>query len=161
MSATEANPHVTGIKHLAFAVQDADQALARWRRLLPVGADARVVDWPKSRTRVAIFLQGGVEFQLNASMDADGRFAAWIGAHGGEGLHHICYAVDDIGAAMARAVAHGARPRLCVACDALGPHPHPEGFVAFLEDAAAGTEVEFMQVYTAEELDRYRAVQGI
>lgn len=161
MNAAQPNPHVTGIKHLAFAVRDADAALAQWRRLLPVGADARVVDWPKSRTRVAIFLQGGVEFQLNASMDADGRFAAWIEARGDEGLHHICYAVDDIEAAMARAQANGARPRLCRACNALGPHPHPEGFVAFLEDAAAGTEVEFMQVYTPAELERYRAVQGI
>jgi methylmalonyl-CoA/ethylmalonyl-CoA epimerase len=159
--ADAANPHIVGLKHLAFAVADADAALARWRRLLPVGTDARVVDWAGSRTRVAIFLQGGVEFQLNASMDPDGRFATWIAARGGEGLHHICYAVDDIAAAMAHATGQGATAKLCRACNALGPHPHPEGFVAFLQDEAAGTEVEFMQVYTPAELERYKAVKGI
>lgn len=156
-----ANPHVTGIKHLAFAVRDADEALLRWRRLLSVGADARVVDWTGARTRVAIFTLGGTEFQLNASMDEDGRFATWIGERGGEGLHHICYAVDAIDAAMAHAIGHGARAKLCRACNVMGAHPHPEGFVAFLEDQAAGTEVEFMQVHTAAELARYRAVKDI
>lgn len=156
-----ANPHVIGLKHLAFAVADADEALARWRRLLPIGADARVLDWAGSRTRVAIFALGGTEFQLNASMDRDGRFAEWIAARGGEGLHHICYAVDAIDAAMTHAIGQGARAKPCRACNVTGAHPHPEGFVAFLEDQAAGTEVEFMQVYTAAELARYRAVNDI
>ncbi len=155
-----ANPHVIGLKHLAFAVHDADAALARWRRLMPIG-DARVLDWTGSRTRVAIFTLGGAEFQLNASMDADGRFATWIADRGNEGLHHICYAVDAINAAMAHAIGQGGRAKLCRACNVTGAHPHPEGFVAFLEDQAAGTEIEFMQVYTAEELARYRAVKDI
>lgn len=157
----EQNPHVLGLKHLAFAVTDADQALARWRRLMPIGDDARVVDWSGSRTRVAIFVLGGTEFQLNASMDAHGRFATWIGERGGEGLHHICYAVDAIDAAMEHSMGQGAHAKPCRACNVTGAHPHPEGFVAFLEDQAAGTEVEFMQVYTAEELARYRAVKDI
>ena len=35
-----------------------------------------------------------------------------------------------------------------------------KGFVAFLDDESAGTEIEFMQVYTKEELEKYK-VTGI
>ena len=41
-----------------------------------------------------------------------------------------------------------------------GSHPHPEGFVAFLDDEVSGTEIEFMQVYTAEELEKHK-ISGI
>jgi methylmalonyl-CoA/ethylmalonyl-CoA epimerase len=81
---------------------------------------------------------------------------------GGEGLHHICYAVDDIDKALAHAVASGAQLRGCKGCGGvMGSHPHPEGYVAFLDNDAGGVEIEFMQVYTPEELERYKAVQGI
>ena len=154
------NPEVTGIKHMAFAVRDAEAARGVYASLLgaPPGG---VVDWPGSRTRVAIFQLGGIEFQLCQSMDPEGRFDRWITARGAEGLHHICYAVADIGAALAHATAHGARLRECEACKVSGSHPHPEGHVAFLDDEAGGIEIEFMQVYTPEELERYKAVKGI
>lgn len=159
--AADANPGVVGIKHLAFAVRDAQKALAAFAQLLGAGAGARIVEYPKSRTRVALFTLGGVEFQLCESLDEDGRFSAWIRERGGEGLHHICYAVRDIDRALAHAGANGARLRPCKACGIAGSHPHPEGHVAFLDDEAAGIEIEFMQPYTPEEQERFRAVQGI
>ena len=94
-------------------------------------------------------------------MDADGRFSEWIRERGHEGLHHICYAVDDIDAALEHAQANGARLRICKACQVFGSHPHPEGFVAFLDNDAGGIEIELMQVYTPEELKEYQEVQGI
>lgn len=154
------NPNVRAIKHMAFAVRDADAALATYRRLLGVSSDAEVQEFAKSRNRVALFELGGVEYQLCQSMDAGGRFAAWIERHG-EGLHHICYAVDDIDHALEHARANGATLRECKACKVVGSHPHPEGWVAFLDDEAGGIEIEFMQVYTAEELERYASVQGV
>ncbi len=38
---------------------------------------------------------------------------------------------------------------------------HPEGWVAFLEQDVGGIEIEFMQLYTPEQLEEYKSVQGI
>jgi methylmalonyl-CoA/ethylmalonyl-CoA epimerase len=154
------NPNIVGIKHMAFAVRDAKAARATYARFLSVPEDAPIHEYQKSRNRVAIFNLGGIEYQLCESMDSDGRFARWIRKHG-EGLHHICYAVDDIGHALRHAETNGAKLRVCAACQVAGSHPHPEGYVAFLDNEAGGIEIEFMQVYTPEELARYQRVQGI
>jgi methylmalonyl-CoA/ethylmalonyl-CoA epimerase len=155
------NPHVTSIKHMAFAVRNAEAALSSYASFLGVAKDTHIHEYAKSRNRVALFELGGIEYQLCQSMDADGRYAKWIDARGGEGLHHVCYAVENIDHALAHAQKHGASLRICQSCQALGSHPHPEGYVAFLDNDAGGVEIEFMQVYTPEELAKYKAVQGI
>ncbi len=155
------NPNVIGIKHMAFAVKDVEQARAAYSRFLCVPEDAPIHDYAKSRNRVALFDLGGIEYQLCQSMDETGRFATWIRERGGEGLHHICYAVDDIDKALAHAQKHGGSLRECKPCKITGSHPHPEGYVAFLDNDAGGIEIEFMQVYTPEELAKYNAVKGI
>lgn len=138
---------ILSLKHLAFAVTDADTSLSAYQRLLDVGWDAQVKDYPKSRTRTALFRVGGVEFQLCQSLDADGRFAEWIDQRRGEGLHHICFEVDELDTALATAIASGATLKECRACRVIGKHVHPEGYIAFLQDQASGIEIEFMQVY--------------
>ncbi|PJF26905.1 MAG: methylmalonyl-CoA epimerase [Phototrophicales bacterium] len=149
------------IKHMAFAVKDAYAALKHYQDFLGVGLDAEVKDYPKSRNRVAIFNVGGVEYQLCQSLDEGGRFDAWIKERGGEGLHHICYAVPNIDEALAEAQAKGATLKECSACKVTGSHPHPEGWVAFLEQDTGGVEIEMMQVYTPEQLEEYNAIKGI
>ena len=161
MPAVSDNPNIIGIKHMAFAVRDVRKALETYARFLQVPADTEIVEFPKSRTRVALFHLGGIEYQLCESMDADGRFAAWVAERNAEGLHHICYEVDDIETALTYAEAQGAKLRMCKACQVEGAHPHPEGYVAFLDNDAGGIEIEFMQVYTPEELKKYEAYQGI
>ena len=156
----KSNPNVTGIKHMAFAVRSAEGTLKTYQQFLGVPKDTPIEEYPKSRNRVALFLLGGTEYQLCESMDADGRFASWI-VERGEGLHHICYEVADIDAALEHAEAHGASLRECKACKVTGSHPHPEGFVAFLDNDAGGVEIEFMQVYTPAELAEYEKVKGI
>ena len=153
--------NVQSIKHMAFAVRDAKAALATYAQFLGVAPETTIHEYPKSRTRVALFELGGIEYQLCESMDPDGRFNAWIDERGHEGLHHICYEVDDIDAALAHAQAQGAKLRICQACQVHGSHPHPEGWVAFLDDEAGGIEIEFMQVYTPEQLKEYEAYKGI
>lgn len=150
----------TYIKHMAFAVKDAYAALKTYQDLLGVGLDAKVEDYPKSRNRVALFNVGDVEYQLCQSLDAGGRFDTWIKARGYEGLHHICYAVPDIETALTEAQAKGATLKECSACKVKGSHVHPEGWVAFLDQEAGGIELELMQVYTPEQLEKYR-VGGI
>jgi methylmalonyl-CoA/ethylmalonyl-CoA epimerase len=154
------NPNVKGIKHMAFAVRSAEEALKAYAKYLGVPPDTKIMEYPKSRNRVALFNLGGIEYQLCQSMDPDGRFASWIERHG-EGLHHICYEVTDIDHALVHAQANGASLRTCKACGVAGSHPHPEGWVAFLDNEAGGIEIEFMQVYTPEELERYQTVKGV
>ncbi|MEL6151618.1 MAG: VOC family protein [Chloroflexota bacterium] len=149
------------IKHMAFAVKDAYAALKHYQDFLGAADNAEVKDFEKSRNRVAIFNVGDVEYQLCQSLDEGGRFDKWIKERGYEGLHHICYAVDDIDAALEEAQANGATLKECVACKVKGSHVHPEGWVAFLEQEAGGIELELMHVYTPEELEEYKAVKGI
>lgn len=155
------NPNVQGVQHMAFAVRDAAKALDAYARFLHVPADTEIKFFPKSKNRVALFFLGGIEYQLCESTVPDGRFAKWIDERGAEGLHHICYTVDNIDDALAHAQERGATLRICQACQVHGSHPHPEGWVAFLDDEAGGIEIEFMQVYTAEQLKEYEAYQGI
>lgn len=151
----------TYIKHMAFAVKDAHAALKTYQDYLGVGHNAKVQDYPKSRNRVALFNVGDVEYQLCQSLDEGGRFDSWIKERGYEGLHHICYAVPDIEKALEDAQKKGATLKECSACKVTGAHPHPEGWVAFLDQEAGGIELELMQVYTPEQLEEYKAYQGI
>ena len=161
MSTTSDNPNVKSIKHMAFAVRDAASALKAYSKYLHVPADTKVIEFGKSRNRVALFNLGGIEYQLCESMEADGRCAAWINQRNAEGLHHICYEVDDIEQALGHAKSEGAELRICKACGVYGSHPHPEGYVAFLDNDAGGIEIEFMQVYTPDELKKYEEFKGI
>lgn len=149
------------IKHMAFAVKDVDETLKTYQDLLGVGHDARVVEAKKARIKVAIFNVGDVEYQLNQSFDDDGRFSQWIAERGTEGLHHICYAVENIDTALEDAQSKGATLKECSSCKVTGSHPHPEGFVAFLDQQAGGIELELMQVYTPEELEEYKSIKGV
>lgn len=132
---------------MTFAVREVDASLAAYKRLLYVPDEVQVKDFSKSRNRAAVFDLGGIEFQLTQSMDTNGRFASWIAQRGHEGLHHICFAVENIDAALAEAQANGATLKECSACKVTGSHIHPEGWVAFLQDEVSGLEIEFMQVY--------------
>jgi methylmalonyl-CoA/ethylmalonyl-CoA epimerase len=131
---------------MAVAVKDVDAALEQYQRRLGI-EQARRLEWEKGRSREAHFQLGDVEIQLCQSLDPDGRFAQHIARHG-EGVQHICLAVDDIDQALQEALQDGATLKVCKACNAVGPHPHSEGYVAFLEgQAVPGFEIEFMQVY--------------
>ena len=152
---------MTYIKHMAFAVKSVDETLGRYQTLLGAGLDAKVVVAEKARMKVAIFNVGDVEYQLNESLDADGRFSQWIAERGTEGLHHICYAVPNIDTALEEAQGQGATLKECSSCKVSGSHPHPEGYVAFLEQETGGIELELMQVYTAAELEQYKSIRGI
>ena len=147
----------TGIKHIAMAVTDVDDALAGYQKYLGVGLDARRYDLDKSATREAHFNIGDVEFQLCQSKDPDGRFNEHIRDRG-QGVHHICFTVDDLNATVDEAVASGGVLKLCRSCNVVGVHEHPEGWIAFIErDQVPGLEIEYMQVYQDGEMpERFR-----
>lgn len=137
---------VNQIKHMAVAVEDVDAAVERYQAMLGVGEPKRA-DWPAGQSREAHFHWGEVEIQLCQSTDPEGRFAQHV-KRSGEGVQHICLAVDDIDQSIEHALAAGAKLKPCKACDKVGSHPHSEGWVAFFDgQAVPGFEIEFMQVY--------------
>lgn len=140
------------IKHMAFAVRDVDAALAAYKRILGVDASVQPRVLEKARSREAKFVLGDTEFQICQSLEPGGRFDSHIQKHG-EGLHHMCFTVDDINEAVQRAQENGATLLECRSCKVVGPHAHPEGHVAFLADGAVpGLSVEYMQEYGPDEM---------
>ena len=154
----EENKSMT-IKHMAFGVRSVENGLKEYQGLLNVSQEIKPVIWEKARTKVAVFFIGGVEFQLCESLEPDGKFKKWVDQYG-EGLQHICFEVKDIKQTLEHSKRNGAQLRICQACNVYGSHPHPEGFVAFIDDEASGIEIEFMQVYTSEELNQHN-IEGV
>ena len=87
---------ILGIKHMAFAVEEIESALNYYKKFIGVSESVKVIDMPKSRTRVAVFEIGGIEYQLCQSQDKKARFSSWIKQRGIGGLHHICYIVKNL-----------------------------------------------------------------
>ncbi len=112
MSVKSDNPNIKSIKHMAFAVRDAKEALSAYSKFLHVPTDTQIIDYPKSKNRVALFNLGGIEYQLCQSLEEGGRFDAWIKQRNAQGLHHICYEVENIDAALDHAKSQGAVDRL-------------------------------------------------
>jgi methylmalonyl-CoA/ethylmalonyl-CoA epimerase len=139
---------INAVLHVAIAVKDVDQALEMYQRFLGAPDDVEIIVFDKAKTREAHFALGGVRFQLCQSMVPDGRFTEYLRDHGGkEGLHHICFLVDDIHESLAESVRKGATLAPCRACHVAGPHKHSGGWVAFLKDHITDIEVEFLQRY--------------
>ena len=135
---------------MAFAVENIETTLAGYKKFLAVSQSIEIMDMPKSRVRVAVFEIGGIEYQLCQSLDKEGRFSKWIQEKGSGGLHHICYTVKNLDTTLSHLIQYGATLRECKACKVSGNHPHPEGFIAFLDNEVDGIEIELMQVYTSE-----------
>lgn len=94
------------LDHVALAVHDLDEALARFFRLYGVSPASREVVASQG-VEEAMLLVGGSQVQLLAPLGSDtpvGRFLA----RRGEGLHHLAFAVPDIEAALSHLKAEGA-----------------------------------------------------
>lgn len=134
-----------GIKHLAFAVQSVDAAAGAIKKIL--GIDPVFIKDTQAAYRVAKIMLGGEEFQFCSPLPGDTRFTSHMQRFG-EGLHHVCFSVEDIDGALAQAQSNGASLQMCVSCGVTGKHAHPEGYIAFLaDDSVPGIQIELMQVY--------------
>jgi methylmalonyl-CoA/ethylmalonyl-CoA epimerase len=148
---------ILGIKHMAIAVNNVDEALKQYQRFLGVSNEVEPMDLVKGGSREAHFDLGDVQIQLCQSYEPDHRFARHIAEHG-EGLHHMCLSVAGIERAVEQALAAGAKLKECSSCKITGIHEHSEGWICFLQgESVPGMEIEFMQVYKPDEVpERYR-----
>ncbi len=96
---------VLGLDHVGIAVRDPRQRLPLWAEALGLPLDrAEVVPTEGVRTWFLDF--GGGHIELLEPLSGDSPVARALEKRG-EGIHHLCLAVDDIAAALARLAAHG------------------------------------------------------
>ena len=140
---------VLRLHHLGILAADLDATLPFYREVLGLrGGEPH--DAPEHDIR-AIFLQGGGSaIELFAPLSADGPIARTL-AKRGPGLHHVCYEVIDIDAALEGCRAHDVR----LIDTAARPGLHAGWRVAFLHPSACGgvlTElVEIAELQSDEE----------
>ena len=134
------------IDHLGIAVRSIGDALAFYRDAL--GLDLKGTEAVEDQgVTVALLPAGESRIELLEPVSADSPVGRFI-AKRGEGLHHICYEVDDLGAKLEQLRLRGVR--------VLEGYPRPgaEGkLVAFLHPASAsGVLVELVEkARTSEE----------
>ncbi len=130
------SPDLSGarIAHVGIAVPDLEAALAFYRDIL--GLVPRPAETADGATVVSLAL-GGSDVELLASDDPSSPIGKFL-AKRGAGLHHVCYRVPDLDAALARCRALGYR--LIDEAPRPGAHGHR---VAFLHPkATAGILLE-------------------
>jgi methylmalonyl-CoA/ethylmalonyl-CoA epimerase len=95
-----------GFHHLGLAVEDLDEAVETYRRLLGAELEHRQL-MPDQGVEAAAVLVGEGRVELLGALGPDttvGRFLA----RRGPGMHHVAYEVSDIRASLARLAAEGA-----------------------------------------------------
>jgi len=98
---------LTNIDHIAIAVHDLDDALAEYERLYGVVPIFRETVEAQGVEEAMIAI-GGSFVQLLQPLGPQTPIAKFLDANG-EGMHHLCFAVVDIDAALAHLAAEGAR----------------------------------------------------
>jgi methylmalonyl-CoA/ethylmalonyl-CoA epimerase len=82
------------LDHVAVAVKDTEAALAYFRDRLGLRV-AAVDEPPELPVRLTYLDLGNTWLQLVEPLDPAHPLAAWLEANG-DGLHHICFGVDDV-----------------------------------------------------------------
>ena len=94
------------LHHVAVVVADLDEALERYQTLGFSGGERFVL--AEQAVEVATLHSGTGWIELIRPTDPDGPIARFL-AKRGEGMHHVAYAVPDLGAALKGLEAAGIR----------------------------------------------------
>lgn len=131
------------LDHIGIAVRSIEAASRLYGGYLRLAAAERE-ELPGERVRVAFFDAGGARIELLEPIGGDGPLARFLAARG-EGMHHVAFAVTDIGAALKEAVALGYRP--------VDPQPRKGSggrLIAFLSPKETlGVLIELIQIREA------------
>jgi methylmalonyl-CoA/ethylmalonyl-CoA epimerase len=131
------------LDHVAILVRSTDAALGYYETQLglPVHSSEEI-DSP--HVRLTYLDAGNAFLQLVEPLDPSSPLAVWLDEHG-EGLHHICFGVDDVTAAAA-AMSDGIPPTLG------SGRGRPSAFVS--TDGSHGVRIECTQFLPEEDVDR-------
>ncbi|MEQ8195598.1 MAG: methylmalonyl-CoA epimerase [Rhodospirillales bacterium] len=96
------------LNHVAIAVPDLAAAQTLYRDRL--GAEVSdFVDLPEQGVRTVFVKLGNANVELLAPLGEGSPIANFLERHPGGGIHHVCYEVDDIGAACEDLTKQGMR----------------------------------------------------
>jgi methylmalonyl-CoA/ethylmalonyl-CoA epimerase len=98
---------IQAIDHLGIAVRSLDEAIPLYEKALGLACVGRE-EVPSQRVRTAFFDAGGVHLELLEPTSPDSPVAKFI-AERGEGIHHVAFRTDDIGAQLKQAAGAGVR----------------------------------------------------
>ncbi len=135
---------LTRIHHVGVVVRNLEQAYRFWRDVLglPVHKVATVQD---QGVRAALLTVGDSEIELLEPLAETSGIGKFL-AKRGEGLHHLCYATDDVAAALA-----AAREKNVRLIDEK-PRPGLAGMICFLHPASThGVLVEYAQPFPEDQ----------
>lgn len=86
------------LDHVAVLVRSTDDALRFYRDHLGLAVHSSE-EIPTPPVRLTYLDAGNAFVQLVEPLERDSDLAKWLEAHG-EGLHHICFGVDDVAGAV-------------------------------------------------------------
>lgn len=96
------------LDHIGIAVPDLETGKALWEEALGLEPQG-VEEVPGERVRTAFFAAAtGVHIELLEAMGEGSPIAGFLEKRG-PGIHHLCFEVEDLDAALARAEAQGYR----------------------------------------------------
>lgn len=88
------------VNHVALVVNDMDETLDFYRKTFGVGS-AEMEEVPDQGVRAAVVRIGGTLLELIEPTDPTSGVARYIERRG-EGMHHICFEVDDLEGTLSR-----------------------------------------------------------
>ena len=107
------------VDHIAVLVRDTEKALELYRDRMGLPfLLSEVLD--EVGVRLTHLDMGNVKLQLVQPLNPDHPLSGHLDEHG-EGFHHVCWKVDNVGDAMAGLEKLGLKPRTNE------PHPAPRG----------------------------------
>lgn len=113
------------IEHIGIVVKNLNSAIDKYRDILGLKLDA-IEYIEEHNVKIALFSIGEVLIEFIEDQDPDGKYSEFI-REKGQGIHHICFEVDDIDNAFKE------MNRPDVKLHSNGPLPgHQQSRIAFL-----------------------------
>ncbi len=95
----------THIEHIGIAVSDLESAIRLYEDVFGLKCYS-IEEVPDQKVRTAFFMVGQTKIELLESTDPQGPIGRFIEKKG-EGIHHIAFAVKDIGEQLSHAEKNG------------------------------------------------------
>ncbi len=99
--------NISHIEHIGIAVENLDEAIAFYERVYGLKCYA-VEEVTDQKVKTAFFKVGQTKIELLESTDPEGPIGKFI-ANKGQGIHHLAFAVDNVGEALENAEENGVR----------------------------------------------------
>lgn len=99
--------NITHIEHIGIAVEKLEEAIAFYEKVFGLKCYA-IEEVADQKVKTAFFQVGATKIELLESTDPDGPVGRFI-SNKGQGIHHIAFAVDNVGEALQKLESNGVR----------------------------------------------------